>query len=135
MSESETTVSPAAVAGEPGQRRLRVAHIITGLELGGGGAVTYTIANAIDQARFELDVFCILEGGPMEEAVRGTGCRVEVLEGTYDYRRRFLPYSPRRVLRLAAALRRKRYDVVHTHLFHADVVGRIAGLLSSTPVI
>src|ERR1700748_2593559 len=96
MVESVTTLSPAGVAGEPGQRPLRVAHIITGLELGGGGAVTATIANAIDRARFELDVFCIIEGGPMEAAVRGTGCTVEVLEGTYDYHRRFFTYSPRR---------------------------------------
>jgi glycosyltransferase involved in cell wall biosynthesis len=58
-----------------------------------------------------------------------------VFEGAYDYRRRFFSYSPRRILSLAAALRRKRYDVVHTHLFHADVIGRTAGLLAGVPVI
>ena len=135
MTRAMTTITPVRVPGERGQRRLRIAHIITGLELGGGGAVTFTIANAIDQTRFELDVYCVLEGGAMEEPVRNTGCSVQIFEGTYDYRRRLIAYSPRRVLSLAAALRRKRYDVVHTHLFHADVVGRIAGILAGVPVI
>lgn len=117
------------------QRRLRVALIITGLELGGGGAVTHTIANAIDQSRFELDVYCIMEGGPMEGPVRATGCRLTILEGTYDYRRRFITYDPVKILKLAAALRHNQYDVVHTHLFHADVVGRLAALWAGRPVI
>ena len=72
----------------------------------------------------------------MEEPVRNTGCRVEVFDGTYDYRRRVLAYSP---AARARAWRRRfaasSYDVVHTHLFHADVVGRIAGLLAGVPVI
>lgn len=126
---------PDAIPGTAGQRRLRVALIITGLELGGGGAVTHTITNAIDQSRFELDVFCIIEGGPMEGPVRSTGCRLTILDGTYDYRRRLLTYDPVKILKLAAILRQQQYDVVHTHLYHADVVGRLAALWARRPVI
>lgn len=135
MSAALPQSGSVAIPGDPGQRRLRIALIITGLELGGGGAVTYTITNAIDQSRFELDVYCIIEGGPMEGPVRATGCNVTILDGTYDYRRRFITYDPIKILRLAAALRRKQYDVVHTHLYHADVVGRLAALWARRPVV
>lgn len=116
------------------RRRLRVAHVITGLELGGGGAVVLTIARALDRTRFDMDVFCILEGGAGEAELRSLGCGVTILERAWDYRRRLMPYSPVKTLELSRLLRAGRYDVVHTHLFPADVIGRIAGRIAGIPV-
>lgn len=116
------------------RRRLRLAHVITGLELGGGGAVVLTIARALDRTRFDMDVFCILEGGAGEAELRALGCGVTILERAWDYRRRVLSYSPTKTLELSRLLRAGRYDVVHTHLFPADVIGRIAGRLAGIPV-
>lgn len=112
-----------------------MAHVITGLELGGGGQVVVTIARALDRSRFEMDVYCIHEGGDMAADLRALGCRVVLLEGAWDYRRRFLPYSPRQILRLASLLREARYDVVHTHIFQADLMGRVAARLAGVPVV
>ena len=116
-------------------RRIRLAYVITGLELGGGGAVVLTLARALDRSRFDLDVYCILEGGAMEEELHRLGCGVHILEWAFDYRRRFLKYSLTKTLRLASMLRQGRYDVVHTHLFQADAIGRVAALLAGVPVI
>jgi glycosyltransferase involved in cell wall biosynthesis len=116
-------------------RRIRLAYVITGLELGGGGAVVLTLARALDRRRFDLDVYCILEGGAMEEELHQLGYPVHILEWAYDYRRRFLRYSPAKTLRLASMLRQGQYDVVHTHLFQADAIGRVAALLAGVPVI
>jgi glycosyltransferase involved in cell wall biosynthesis len=116
-------------------RRLRLAHVITGLELGGGGAVVLTIARALDRTRFDMDVFCIFEGGDGEQELRDLGCGVTIIEGAWDYRRRFLPYSPSRTLKLASMLKAGRYDVVHTHLFQADAIGRVAARLAGIPVM
>jgi glycosyltransferase involved in cell wall biosynthesis len=125
----------SAAAGRHQSRRLRVAHVITGLELGGGGAVVLTIARALDRARFDMDVFCIHEGGDLEAELRELGVRVVLLEGAWDYRRRFLQYSPRQTVRLASMLREGRYDIVHTHIFQADAIGRIAARMAGTPAI
>ena len=122
-----------AVSAVP--RRLRLAYVITGLELGGGGAVVLTIARALDFSRFSLDVFCILEGGVLEDELRSLGCGVTVLPRAWDYRRRLLPYSPTKTWQLASMLRRGQYDVVHTHLFPADAIGRVAGRLAGIPVM
>src|SRR5262245_9902599 len=128
--------APSANVGSPKghTRRLRVAHVITGLELGGGGAVVLTIARDLDRSRFEMDVFCILEGGAGEAELRGLGCGVTIVERAWDYRRRFMPYSPTKTLQLARLLRQGHYDIVHTHLFQADVIGRVAGRLAGVPV-
>jgi glycosyltransferase involved in cell wall biosynthesis len=45
-------------------------------------------------------------------------------------RRRAYPLA---VLRLASYLRRKRVDILHTHLFEPSVVGLLAGALARTP--
>jgi glycosyltransferase involved in cell wall biosynthesis len=116
-------------------RRIRVAQIITGLELGGGGAVVSTIGRALDRTRFEMDVYCINEGGDMQPELERLGYRVVWLEGAWDYRRRLMPYSVRQILRLAGMLRASQYDVVHTHIFPADVIGRVAARLAGVPVM
>lgn len=119
----------------PPSRRIRVAHVITGLELGGGGAVVSTIGRALDRTRFEMDVFCILEGGDMQAELERMGYRVVLLEGAWDYRRRFFTYSVRDIVRLSRMLRAGQYDVVHTHIFPADTIGRVAGRLAGVPVM
>ena len=116
-------------------RRIRVAQIITGLELGGGGAVVSTIGRALDRTRFEMDVYCVNEGGDMQPELERLGYRVVWLEGAWDYRRRLTPYSVRQILRLAGMLRASQYDVVHTHIFPADVIGRVAARLAGVPVM
>ena len=119
----------------PPPRRIRVAQIITGLELGGGGAVVSTIGRALDRTRFEMDVYCVNEGGDMQPELERLGYRVVWLEGAWDYRRRLMPYSVRQILRLASMLRASQCDVVHTHIFPADVIGRVAGRLAGVPVM
>jgi len=124
------------VRGRPVQqaRRLRVAHVITGLQLGGGGAVVLTIARALDRSRFDMDVFCIHEAGEIQGELTRLGIRVKLLK-IWDYRRRFLQYSGVKTLRLAARLREGRYDVVHTHIFQADAAGRVAARVAGVPVV
>lgn len=95
----------------------------------------YTIGRALDRTRFEMDVYCINEGGDMQPELERLGYRVVWLEGAWDYRRRLMPYSVRQTLRLASMLRAARYDVVHTHIFPADVIGRVAGRLAGVPVM
>lgn len=127
--------SASAGSGRAGTRKLRVAHVITGLELGGGGSVVRTIAGALDRTRFDMDVFCIHEGGAYEDDLRRLQVGVTILDGAWDYRRRLLVYSPSKALQLSSMLRDGRYDIVHTHLFPADALGRVAARWAGIPVM
>lgn len=109
-------------------KQVRVAQIVTGLVLGGGGQVMSTIARNIDRSRFYMDFYCVIEGGDYRDEIEELGFSVTVLPA-YDFRR-LIPYNPREVFRLARHLRDGRYDIVHTHLFQADVVGRTAARLA-----
>jgi glycosyltransferase involved in cell wall biosynthesis len=114
-------------------RRIRVAQVINGLTLGGGGQVMHVLARGIDRTRFDLDFYCVIEGGPVAREIRDLGFNVTVIP-LWDHRR-LLPYRVSRILELAGHLRRGQYDIVHTHLFQADVAGRVAALLGRRPCI
>lgn len=93
----------------------------------------WTIVRNIDLSRFNVDVFCIAEGGELVKDVEALGFRVHLIPA-YDHRR-VGRYRIGPVLKLAKELRAGRYDIVHTHLFQADVVGRAAALLAGVPHI
>jgi len=80
------------------------------------------LARRIDADRFDVRV-AALRGGPVADALRQAGIEVEVLNvrGKWD---------AVKLGRLAALLRRWRIDLLHTHLFHADLVGRPAAHLA-----
>lgn len=92
-----------------------------------------TIARNVDRSHFDLDFYCVIEGGDYREEIEKLGFSVTVLPA-YDYRR-LIPYDLYEVLRLANYFRDGRYDIVHTHLFQADVVGRMAARLSGIPAV
>lgn len=115
-------------SGEPAARPLRVAEVVTGLVLGGVGQVMVAIARHLDRSRFHVDFYCVVERGVLADDLERLGCRVTVLPA-YDYRR-LLQVRPGEMLRLRRLLRQERYDVVHTHLFGADLVGGLAARMA-----
>lgn len=96
---------------------IRIAHIITGLDVGGAEMMLYKLLSAGDRSRFESRVLCLNGGGPMVARIEALGVPVEVLgvRGGFS----FLAELPR----LAGALRAFDPDVVQTWLYHADLAG------------
>jgi glycosyltransferase involved in cell wall biosynthesis len=115
-------------------RKIRVAQIITGLVFGGGGQVMWTIARKIDRTRFDMDIYCVIGGGDLAADIERMGFKIKILEGAYDHRR-LVPYSMSKTLELVGDLRRGRYDIVHTHLYQADVIGRVAAAMAGVPTV
>src|SRR3954468_528994 len=108
----------------------RILHIIDALGNAGAETQQVTFAEGIDSSRFELR-FCGLRPRPgsiTQPALQALGMHTLVLNqrNTYD-----LPalYS------LVRYIRRHRIDLIHTHLIAADIMGRLAGLLTHRPVI
>jgi glycosyltransferase involved in cell wall biosynthesis len=106
-------------------RRIRICQLITELRPGGAERCVYELSRRLDRGRFDVQV-AALRGGPVGDWLRAAGVAVTVLgvRGRWD------------VLKLATLtdlLRRGRIDIVHTHLFHADLAGRLAAIGANVP--
>ncbi len=99
-------------------KRLRICQFITELQPAGAERCVYELARRLDRERFDVQVSA-LRGGAVAERLEQAGIGVTVLNARNKLDLSVLP-------RLAKLLRRERIDLLHTHLFHADFVGRIA---------
>lgn len=110
-------------------RPLRIAHVITGLNVGGAENALCKLVENIDRTRFESNVVSLLPEGVLGERIRRAGGGVDVLG-----MRRGVP-SPVAFLRLVGLLKRTQPDLVQTWLYHADLVGGLAGAWLGLPVL
>jgi glycosyltransferase involved in cell wall biosynthesis len=108
----------------------RIVHLIDTLGSGGAERFLYTILKYLDRSRFEIEVITVFSGAMhWKEPIEALGVKVTSL----DCRR--LRDWPKGVKRLRRLLQNSRPDLIHTHLWTANVIGRIAGRLSRIPVI
>ncbi len=106
-------------------RRIRICQLITELRPAGAERCVYELARRIDRERFEMRVAC-LRGGSLVDSLREAGIAVTVLgvRGKWDVLK---------LARLSTMLARAKIDLLHTHLFHADLAGRAAASLAGVP--
>ena len=102
---------------------LKVAICITGLEV--GGAETF-LAELLKHKPddFEVRVFSLIDGGPIAERIAALGIKVTGLHmqaGRPSFRALFA---------LASELRAFKPDIVHTWMYHADLMGGVAAKLA-----
>ena len=109
---------------------MKVAHVITGLQMGGAEVMLARLLGAMDRDRFEPAVLGLGGPGPVGDQIAALGVPVETLGLTAG------PSLPRRLLRLSGWLRAVRPDLVQTWLYHADLLGGLAGRLTgSAPIV
>lgn len=108
---------------------LRVTHVITGLGLGGAEIMLERLLSAFDTNRVHSEVICLDEGGPLVAPIRAKGIPLAVL-GIAS-----ASSVVAGVPRIVQHLRRSRPDVVHTWMYHADLLGGLAGKIARVPVV
>ncbi len=96
-------------------------HIISGLELGGAEVMLARVLAHTDRARFEPEVISMTSRGPIGEEIAGRGVPVHTLG-----MRRGLP-TPWHLPALVRLLRQTKPDVIQTWMYHADLMGGLAG--------
>ena len=104
---------------------IRICQLITELAPGGAERALVELSRRLDRARFEVRVAALV-GGPVADWLAREAIPVHVLgvRGKWDVGK---------LSRLAAFLREGRFDLLHTHLFHADLAGRPAARLAGVP--
>jgi glycosyltransferase involved in cell wall biosynthesis len=114
-------VEAAVESAEPitAPRRIRVLQVITSLERGGAENHLLALLTHADRAAFDFETAVLSGEGELVRVFRDAGIQVHLLEA----RSRFDPFALRRLVRL---LRAGRYDIVHSHLFRADIFAGLA---------
>ena len=104
---------------------MRVLHVITGLEVGGAEGQLVQIA---ERSGHDVEVACLAGFGQAGEELRRKGIPVFNVDVPARYDMRVLP-------RLVRLMRRRRYDLVHVHLFRAALYGPPAARLAGVPLV
>ncbi|WP_158227100.1 glycosyltransferase [Mangrovitalea sediminis] len=108
----------------------RVLHVITTLPVGGAERVILNTVSLLDPTRFESVVCCIMQEGELAEEVRQRGVKVVSLDlmssGGWD---------SKVVPALTQLIREEAIDLVHSHLYHANLYGRIAAYRCGIPSV
>ena len=109
---------------------LHVVHLIEALGPGGAERLLYTNLKHFDQARVRSTVFTVYSrANHWLEPIRELG--VPVLSLDCDGTRSL----PNAIKKFSGWLRANRPDVVHSHLWAANVVARVGGRLAGVPVV
>jgi len=114
------TVSPPAKA--PRMSRLRTLFVIDELDIGGTEQQILETVRRIDRDRFEPFVCCFRHGAKARE--------IESLGVPVLHEPKRLKADPGLVLRLAAMMKRERFDIVQTYLWTANTWARLAARLA-----
>ncbi len=117
-------VMPSPASESP--RRLRVAHLSLGLDVGGQERLLVEFARHCDRTRFELTLISMTGRGKLGQTIADLGWPVLALEGSPGFR-------PRTIWRLARLFRQHAFDVVHTHDDKPLLYGALAAKLARIP--
>lgn len=109
-------------------RPVRVCALITELGIGGAQKVMADVLTHLPQDRYRVLAVCIYNPGETGEALRRAGIQVVDLA----MRSKTDITVAGRLLRL---LRSFRPDILHTHMFHANLLGRLVGRLAGVPLV
>jgi glycosyltransferase involved in cell wall biosynthesis len=123
-------------------RRCKILHVITTLEAAGAQTLLLEVARRFDPAKYAILV-AYLWGRAEATEVRdhGSSQTTDLWVGEYGANPRIIDLSrrerfdPLSLLRLVHLMRAERVDLVHTHLVHAGVVGKLAARLSDVRAV
>lgn len=117
-------VRGVASASEP----IRIAFCITDLDAGGAERALVQLVTRLDRRRWQPAVYCLSPGGVLVEELINSGIPVVCLGARSVWNIGVL-------FRLTRELRQLQPALLQTFLFHANIVGRIAGWRAGVPYI
>ncbi len=116
--------SPESSAGS---RPPRITYVITDLEVGGVPLHLYRLATGMLAAGADVQVIALADKGPIGQKLEEAGVTVEACNARQ-------PWDVGALARLYLHLRRRRPDILHALLFHANIAARLVGPIAGVPV-
>ena len=106
----------------------RIAYLITDLDVGGAENSLYQLVTHLNPQRFSTVVYSLSGEGKIAEKLRDKGIEVICL-GAKNI------FNISVFFKLIKLLKCQKPQILHTYLFHANFIGRIAGRIASVPII
>ena len=103
--------------------KIRVLRVITWLPAGGIERKIVEVLPRLDPNRFDVSLVCLREPGPLAGALERAGIAVDCI----PFARRWDPVA---LGRLAGLMRRRRIDVVHSHMYRSNVPAAVAARIA-----
>lgn len=107
---------------------MKITLIITSLSLGGAERMLFNFLERLSTS-FSAQVICLTDIGPIGQRIQALGVPVIALNMP-----RAVP-NPFALFRLVRLLKLSKPDIVHTWMYHADLLGGIAARLAGVPLI
>jgi glycosyltransferase involved in cell wall biosynthesis len=117
-------------SGSAGLAPARVLFVIVDLTVGGAEDHLLSLVRDLDRDRYQPSVCCIGQRGPIGEEIESAGVPVAELrrlrKGGFDHGI---------VALLRERIRREKIDLVHSHMYHANLYGRLAAFREDVGVV
>jgi glycosyltransferase involved in cell wall biosynthesis len=112
-----------------GSRPLKVVHLITELNMGGAEHMLYKVVTRMNRKRFRCRVVSMTDMGTIGRKIEAEGIPVFHLGMNLGRP------TPGALWTLFLLIKRERADLLQTWLYHADLMGMIAGRIASVPKV
>lgn len=106
----------------------KILYIIRNLSPGGAETFLCSLLKVLNRQKYKPEVLCIYGGGVLQQELDKINIPTHIMNfsSLYDIKSHLTLYK---------FLRNRKFDIIHTKLFHADLVGRLYGVLTGTPAI
>ena len=115
-------------------RKIKIAHIIARMITGGADENTLFTMEGLNKNKYEVD---LITGEELDKSIFGkvknNNFNIIQIKGL-KWKLNFW-YDPIVLFKLIKLLKKKRYDIVHTHTTKAGILGRIAAGITGVPII
>lgn len=109
-------------------KRVNILYLVVGLGIGGTEIQLLELLKKLNREKYNPTVCSIKEKGVLADDIERIGIKIESL----SIRNRFNFLALPRLVRI---LRREGIDILHTFLFWANILGRLAGRITRVPII
>lgn len=108
--------------------KVNLLYLITELNVGGAEKVLARLVAGLNKERYRVLVCSLQKKGPVADEIELSGIKVVSLdmEGKLNLK------AP---LKLFSLLKKEKVDILHSYLFHANLLARIVGRLAGVPII
>jgi glycosyltransferase involved in cell wall biosynthesis len=113
-----------------GDKKINVLHVLSRLPVGGVENMLLKVVKGYDKSRFNVKICCLKEGGEIADELKRLGFKVEILNRMKGH-----GFDRGTVTALCKFIKKGNIHILRTHHYHANLYGRIAGIISRVPVI
>jgi len=116
-------------------KQIKILFLITDSHFGGAEKVVYELIKNLDREVFLPELMVLKRKGEMARKVENLGIKVSCLDLGERVNFKYLFKLPFGALKLWRKFKQEKIDILHCHLFQANILGSFLGKLAKIPVI